>query len=526
MHFMTFPQSVPIVYYWHAGDQAHQYLPCTLCKGVIHVIEMHVGKGSTYFTVHDKPITSYQPVGAVPQHLIGCHLIFSCLPLQATTPPSITFHITASIITVSAGCPSHQTSVSSPLSSMCSLQSGTTSSHPATHTILVQSHAPVPLAYNIPHTSTIPSPNPSNLSMSMLSKEEAVPILKTHASTCPTTLQTFLRHLHPAGKHAFPTSFSHIPLPSSHSQRTTSFIPFSISDSQIPSNSIPVQHATTYGIPLPPPPPILQYAPYPHAEEWGTPHLLLDSPPKSCHKATIPTPQSPIMGCTSPGSPPNPPCPNPSTHTSTIASSVLPSQPAFPIPPTPKPAELYTPPAPSPILTGTSHQRPFKPEGLAHKMARGWIAVINTFLEHHNNRPNVEHSVIQNAFEGMTIALEEIEEQKNLISADIIMVSRPHIPFLPPENHGTLISPPIGDAAAHCGQAACRCAYKDTPCAPERASSGGARRLGAALCGSDLWDGRAGRQNGNRRMTRQRRVGLQLTHTSSLGSSSSSSSQR
>lgn len=59
-------------------------------------------------------------------------------------------------------------------------------------------------------------------------------------------------------------------------------------------------------------------------------------------------------------------------------------------------------------------------------MARGWIAAINTFLEHHNNRPNVEHSAIQKAFKGMTLALEEIEEQKNLISADIIMVSWPH----------------------------------------------------------------------------------------------------
>lgn len=150
--------------------------------------------------------------------------------------------------------------------------------------------------------------------MCRLSKGKAVPILKTYPSSCPTTLQTFLHHLHPSGKSSvLPTYFPHNHLSSSQSQRTTSFNPSTISDLKIPSNS--VQPATTYSIPPPSPPPVLQYAPYPHAKEWGTPHLLLDSPPMSYHKAT-PTPQSSIMepGTTSPGFPPNPPCPNPS-HT-------------------------------------------------------------------------------------------------------------------------------------------------------------------------------------------------------------------
>ncbi|KAI0722149.1 hypothetical protein C8T65DRAFT_734576 [Cerioporus squamosus] len=102
-----------------------------------------------------------------------------------------------------------------------------------------------------------------------------------------------------------------------------------------------------------------------------------------------------------------------------------------PLPPvssTPQP-QVQVPPHP-PIHVGTRQGAPFtipplpprpkKPDTLAHKMAWGWVDTIIKFLEVNKNRAKEPPTVTQQAFRAMVAAVAEVDEQKSLVSFDVI----------------------------------------------------------------------------------------------------------
>ncbi|TFK86503.1 hypothetical protein K466DRAFT_587194 [Polyporus arcularius HHB13444] len=64
--------------------------------------------------------------------------------------------------------------------------------------------------------------------------------------------------------------------------------------------------------------------------------------------------------------------------------------------------------------------RPKRPETLAHKVAWGWVDTIIKFLQVNRDRAKESPTVAQLAFKAMVTAVTELEEQKNLISFDVI----------------------------------------------------------------------------------------------------------
>ena len=56
-------------------------------------------------------------------------------------------------------------------------------------------------------------------------------------------------------------------------------------------------------------------------------------------------------------------------------------------------------------------------------MAWGWVDTIIEFLEAHRDRATESPAAVKQAFKSMLSTLAEVDQQKNLISYDVISVS-------------------------------------------------------------------------------------------------------
>ncbi|RPD61842.1 hypothetical protein L226DRAFT_571250 [Lentinus tigrinus ALCF2SS1-7] len=131
-----------------------------------------------------------------------------------------------------------------------------------------------------------------------------------------------------------------------------------------------------------------------HTESWGTPHLLLGQP----------EPIVPVEVTT--------PSNNPITP---IHSAPIEAPAHAPFPSTPPSATHRS----APMFIPSIHPRT-RPETLAHKMAWGWVDTIIHFLKINRDRAQQPPTAVQQAFRSMLATVAELDEQKNLISFDVI----------------------------------------------------------------------------------------------------------
>ena len=378
-------------------------------------ILMQLTAGSALPTIHHLPIakcSNNRPLGIVPQHLTSFHLIYhqssrslrysSSLP--SLQPPS---KLPDSRSDLPSGDSTFSTAFSSPLFISPTSRDRLSSKQP---------QQPLPTAYTIPASFTF-SDNISQCTTSVqLSSPSAVthvPISDLQSSLTlqkeKIALNAFLRHLKPPSTlPSYPPSHTDQPSLFSSSTSPLPSLRLNNSGSQTPASNIPSLQ-----------PPILPISQKSDGS-WGTPHLLL--------------------GTTSPQPEVAPGRSSPSTHTSTgessaaaiCSDSVIPlslaSRPHSP-PLQPEPAPQHHNPHLPPLPPSIIYPRPALTsyKSLAHKVATGWGDGIATFLELHYkfvaDKAAVERSTLQQGLRAMGAAVTELEEQKNLISIDVIMVS-------------------------------------------------------------------------------------------------------
>ena len=110
----------------------------------------------------------------------------------------------------------------------------------------------------------------------------------------------------------------------------------------------------------------------------------------------------------------------PTAHYPTPLKAIQAPVEVSPLPPTPSPDK---PTQIAPLHIPSIPPRTKRPETLAHKMAWGWVDTIIEFLKVHRDRATESPAAVKQAFKSMLSTLAEVDEQKNLVSYDVISVS-------------------------------------------------------------------------------------------------------
>ncbi|RDX53236.1 hypothetical protein OH76DRAFT_1553891, partial [Lentinus brumalis] len=401
---------VNVISYWQAEGSSVLY-PCPFCEGIIHIAEQTANEGMPSSSIVNIAVTncpSNCTIVTPPQVYDNFHYVLvqpqakaklslaSRSPLASTSPPLL---CSSNIPFNASHTPLAPTFHISP-PSMINMQKATP---PAKKRVKSSTHLPLLPAASAPTTlfslppSSIGQPKESvpEVHMTMPSTSHPVSIKSKPPPLSPqkerNLLSGFLRHL--SGHHdAESVDQLHPPQP--------------ITLSPAPSNNSSI-------------------------ECWGTPHLLMgleDPPHPIADVPTSPTPHvplhSPSLQAQDHASPPGPPpsmgphLPEPQLNQAQVVPPPLPQG------STRQGASLPIPPLPP---------RPKRPETLAHKVAWGWVDTIIKFLQVNRDRAKESPTVAQLAFKEVVTAITELEEQKNLISFDVITVSC--IPSPPPPPH-------------------------------------------------------------------------------------------
>ncbi|EJF62892.1 hypothetical protein DICSQDRAFT_168566 [Dichomitus squalens LYAD-421 SS1] len=142
------------------------------------------------------------------------------------------------------------------------------------------------------------------------------------------------------------------------------------------------------------------------------------------HQSSSP---SSSLSCPAQSAPPpssNEPLPSPSSNTpSPLPSSITPQQLEEEWGTPPLLLDLPAPPPTSNSDTtcSTSSGKPLDPTNPAVRRARRWISAISSFLKVHQAKEKPERPVVEQRFREMIEAIKEIEEEKDLMSYNIVV---------------------------------------------------------------------------------------------------------